>query len=168
MFIETPKIHLAREIAIYAHRNQKYAEHPYQYHLEIVLSYLRFETSDEEVLTAGWLHDVLEDTNVLPHTLGNVFGWGVSDIVNACSGEGANRLQKQQSIKTKITQLSAEASQKAALVKWADRAANMWFSKNQGDINKFRMYQKELDHFAYIRPRVGEKRWNILQELAKD
>ena len=56
----------AKQFAYEAHKGMKRKgkDTPFIYHLKSVNLYLESLTDDEEILAAGWLHDVIEDTPV--------------------------------------------------------------------------------------------------------
>lgn len=70
--------------AMHATENQvrKYGGEPYIVHPEAVANILReYYPDDEELLAAGWLHDVIEDTAVSINTIEAKFGYRVADLV---------------------------------------------------------------------------------------
>ena len=56
----------AKEFAYKSHKGmtRKGKDTPFTYHLELVNKILKTLTTDEEILAAGWLHDVIEDTPI--------------------------------------------------------------------------------------------------------
>ena len=56
----------AKQFAYEAHKGmtRKGKDTPFTYHLELVNKILKTLTTDEEILAAGWLHDVIEDTPI--------------------------------------------------------------------------------------------------------
>jgi len=77
----------AREFATAAHRGvgqlRKYTGQPYDEHLHRVAEIVRTVTDDPEMLAAGWLHDVVEDTPTTIEEIGREFGPGVRELVDA-------------------------------------------------------------------------------------
>jgi (p)ppGpp synthase/HD superfamily hydrolase len=55
-------INKAKEFAIKHHGEQKYGDRPYSFHLDQVVSYLVPYGETAQVI--GYLHDVVEDTDV--------------------------------------------------------------------------------------------------------
>lgn len=56
---------IAKAIATVAHRGQKYGGRPYRFHLRGVVAKVAFQTQSDDILVAAaWLHDVLEDTDI--------------------------------------------------------------------------------------------------------
>jgi len=76
-------IQAARNLAIEAHKGQKrkWSDEPYIVHPVNVKRILETVTTDREVLAAGYLHDVLEDTLVTENQLRAFFGDRVTNIV---------------------------------------------------------------------------------------
>ena len=75
----------AARFATKAHEGmlRKGGKMPYIYHpLEVALLVSRM-TKDEEVIAAGYLHDVLEDTAVTEEELEQAFGRRVLELVKA-------------------------------------------------------------------------------------
>ena len=57
----------AKQFAYEAHKGMKRKgkDTPFIYHLKLVNLYLESLTDDEEILAAGWLHDVIEDLSLI-------------------------------------------------------------------------------------------------------
>ncbi|MDR3492673.1 MAG: HD domain-containing protein [Gammaproteobacteria bacterium] len=80
----------AKKFAIDAHESinqkRKYTDEPYHIHCERVVEILSKVITDEEILAAAWMHDILED--VTPHNedyseekIRNLFGDRICNIV---------------------------------------------------------------------------------------
>lgn len=142
----------ARNFAIQAHHGQKYGQvHPYEYHLDAVVSLLLSVGYDEPtILMAAYLHDVLEDTAATSEDL-RIAGFPEDVIrgVQFCTDEpGLNR--KDRKSKT-YARVKVSKDPIGVVVKFADRIANM----QEGAANNpklFAMYQRESEHFldAYL------------------
>lgn len=163
--------HDFRVAAIAAHGKQKYGEYPYAYHLSKVEAVLwNFGYTDYKYLASAWLHDVIEDTVISYENILTSYGEEVAEIVHACSGEGANRAEKQQSILDNLT-----AYPDAAPVKCADRYVNMEFSL-ANDLTKFSKYLEEWPAFkAAVMPLMighGSSRdaffWNNIEDKVEN
>lgn len=120
---------LAKQYALHHHGDQKYGELPYEVHLQAVVNVLlescSWNPALEVRLAAAWLHDVVEDTEATQRTVWDEFGPEVAAIVWACSGVGKNRTERNASIYQKIGDLEPEPRRDAAMVKVADRIANL-------------------------------------------
>lgn len=151
----------AREFAVAAHGEQRYGPRPYLYHLAAVAKILEDFGFSEEYVIAGWLHDVIEDTNATEAELESAFGERVARIVSAVSG-GGDRAHHVQSIYRKIA-----TCPDAATVKLADRIANIEACE-PGDKHSFR-YAREHAGFAdAIEAHVPTSMWQrYLQALER-
>ena len=150
----------AKQFALAAHGSQKYGNLPYEVHLTTVAEILGEVAPD--LAPDGWLHDVLEDTSVSGEDLAREFGEPVRARVWACTGVGRNRRERNASIAAKLA-LCPEA----AIVKLADRIANMRASRSVPD--KRRMYLREYPEFrasaAAVRPSLSASRREQLDRL---
>jgi len=136
----------AATTASLAHQSQSFGSHPFVFHLSMVVAVLQeFGVTDEEVLAAGWLHDIVEDTDYTHELVKALFGERVAIMVDACTGTGRNRKARNAMIREKLT--AEEAPSDAALVKAADRIANtrhcIWT-----DDSRLGMYAKEMVAFT--------------------
>lgn len=142
----------AREFAIKAHGDQKYGEHPYIVHLDEVADIVRsIPTSTENMIAAAYLHDTVEDTDTTLQDIIDVFGFVVGTYVAFCTDEeGPNRRERKRRTYRRNREILAGDSsmdREAALVKLADRLANIRScvrEKNQGLLD---MYRKEGEAF---------------------
>lgn len=142
----------ARDFAIKAHGDQKYGEHPYIVHLDEVAAIVRsVPASTENMIAAAYLHDTVEDTATSLQDIIDAFGFVVGAYVAFCTDEeGPNRRErKQRTYRRNRETLAGDSSieREAALVKLADRLANIRScvrEKNQGLLD---MYRKEREVF---------------------
>lgn len=116
----------ARATAIRAHDGQTYGAKPYTAHLELVANviarWIPYNPGlTPTLLSAAWLHDVPEDTDVTLTQLSLDHPADVCDLVDACTdGPGANRKARKERPYTMIPQ-----TKNAVVVKLADRIANV-------------------------------------------
>lgn len=141
----------AAEYAIKCHTetNHKYNDKPYTYHLEEVVNVcLRFvalvpEEDHQNVISACWCHDVIEDCRQTFNNVKQATNLEVAEIVYALTNEkGKNR-------KERANDKYYEGIRKtpnAVFVKLCDRIANIEYSKAEGS-SMFAMYQKENKEF---------------------
>lgn len=129
--------------AIEKHAGQMYGTDTYDVHLRGVVGIIARYTLDLETIQAGWLHDVIEDTDATFNDVKQKFGNNVALMVWACSGEGKNRKEKQASIKDKLIMIT-----RACIVKAADRLANIRRGIAEGNVSKLTMYENEHDDFC--------------------
>ena len=136
----------ARDFAIKAHGDQKYGTQPYGYHLsrvnEVMMRHPIAGTS-LFIVMAGWLHDVLEDTEINRQELEKQFGARISDIVYRVSDEpGATRKERKEKTYRKI-----RGHIEATVVKLCDRIANVEASRKVP--KKLEMYKSEYPEFKH-------------------
>lgn len=129
----------AREFAYTAHAGQfrdtpniPYIEHPKQ-----TAQILSNVTEDAEVIAAGWLHDVLEDTDITYDELKQEFGARIADLVNEVTNEKNP---------DKSGYFPRLHSKEGAMIKFADRLSNLsdmttWSpNRQQAYINKSKFW----------------------------
>lgn len=138
----------AKEYAFNKHNNpddaQRYGTQPYSVHLEMVVDvilrykYLLDDDVHDDVISAGWLHDSVEDTNSTPKYLKMKFNERIAEIVYRVSNERGFD-DKEILFKTlpKIWK-----NDLAIFVKLCDRIANGSNSKKGADDKSKRMYKK--------------------------
>ena len=157
----------ARKFAIEAHGNQWYGVLPYEEHLRSVeRTLLRFGVTDETVLAAGWLHDVMEDTCITYGALVTRFGMGVASLVDAVTEEpGANRKERAIKTYTRIRRYGAPA----VILKVADRIANTEASIQSRD-RHLKMYREEFPAFSTALFASGEcdAMWEYLRSISTE
>lgn len=159
-----------------AHLHQKrkdkitpYIEHPLA--VALILSRL---TDDQDVIIAGILHDVLEDTDTSEKQLCEQFGTKVATIVKACTEQSKN--QDWVSRKAAVLQKIKDMDESSALVKAADTLHNLYEAaqkvKEEG-INYFKNFNTDgVTKIKYERNRLEElKKYHgdilILPEIEK-
>jgi (p)ppGpp synthase/HD superfamily hydrolase len=169
----------ARTFAARKHAGQKYGEHDYLVHLDEVVAVLReFGYDDPESLTAGWLHDVMEDQGESYFELEKQFGAEVAQMVLfVTDAEGPNRKERKAKTMRRIGyQVDAHARgagkvrpwlPKAVRVKLADRIANVRACVRDGKSRKLRMYRKEHPafHEALFVEGWADRMWDELNGL---
>jgi len=138
----------ARAFARGAHRGQTYGDGSSYFgtHLADVANVLEefgFTAVEfPEIMAAGWLHDVVEDTPCSLDSVHGAFGPVVADIVWRVT-EGTNRRERHERTYPKLN-----ANRDAVIVKLADRIANVRRSvKATSKEGKLDMYQKEWLEF---------------------
>ena len=109
-----------------AHRDQRriYADYtPYINHpIKVAEILTTTYVTDEDVIAAALLHDVIEDTEYRYNDILDIFGKEIADIVQECSDDKS--LPKIERKRLQIEH-AATISDKAKLVKIADKIANM-------------------------------------------
>lgn len=115
-----------------------------------------------DLLTAAWLHDVVEDCGTPVSLIESEFGPYVARIVDALTDPpGPNRKARKAAAYPRIR----AAGDEAVLVKLADRLANVTASLSHGTY--FNMYKKEHEAFRAALYTYGhlEKAWALLDGL---
>lgn len=145
------------------HAGQTYGTSTYfDGHIMLVLAELiRYECCEEHVLSAGVLHDVVEDTDVTIEQVRAQFGDKVADLVWAVTGVGKNRRERNQDAYAKISAVGDSA----ATIKLADRIVNVRTCWKTQDPRLF-MYQKEHPSFRQALGHLGHPTaWDDLDNL---
>lgn len=122
---------------------------PYTYHLELVATigkkYINLmpEIDRDIVISACYLHDILEDTHVTYNDLSGAFDKELAEIVYALTNsKGRNRKERANDDYYK----GIRKTQYATFVKLCDRIANSLYSCMFGS-SQFDMYKRENQHF---------------------
>lgn len=159
-----------QEAILYAmdkHAGQTYGRQPYTFHLNEVqrfIIYFELPKRFPYILVAGWLHDVVEDTDATVFDINNLFGAYVSKVVYAVTDEpGHNRKERKSKTYIKIRAHGPEA----VALKLADRIANISFSKAT-DQKLLSMYKKEHTGFyeaLYDASHKLDEMWEYLEQL---
>jgi (p)ppGpp synthase/HD superfamily hydrolase len=163
----TDPVDFARDFAAALHLDQRqyYGDKPYLTHLQsVVRTLIHFNFTDRDILAAGYLHDLVEDTGVSPVVIRELFGDAITDLVMAVTDEpGANRKERKAKTYPKIK----AGGEKAVALKLADRIANVEHGLLAGDLRMQKMYKKEFEDFNLQLRTVGqlEPMWAYLQSL---
>jgi len=163
-----------KDFAIKAHGNQMYGNLPYKHHLVDVAAIAEKNChliTDDNIeravlISAAWLHDVLEDTAVKYKTLRYYFGKNVADLVSAVTDEpGKNRKERKAKSLPKIRSFGKEA----VFIKLCDRLANISSCINNNS-DLLQMYSKEHKQFVEAlydkRDGLGDL-WDILSQIMR-
>ena len=140
------------------HPLQRYGDLPHFYHLEMVVELLkRFGFNDEKYIISGYLHDVIEDSNLNYNDLKRIFNEEIAEIIFCLSDNiGRNRKERKNYdlIKSNINSI---------IIKLADRIANVEYSKFMNN-RMFNVYKKEYKNKLFINGLCDEM-WNHLDNL---
>lgn len=136
-------------IEAHASTNHTYDNKPYSIHLTMVANIARKyidiipDQCQDEVLSACWLHDTIEDCRLTYNDLKNEFGENVAEIVYAVSNDkGKNRKERAGNKYYDGIRRTAWAT----FVKLCDRLANIQYS-NETQSRMLQVYQKEQENF---------------------
>lgn len=142
------KLHRAIEYAAVMHDGQrrKHGDIPYIAHIAEVVCLLAAEGAAEEVLIAGALHDVVEDTPATAEDVRELFGDRVAELV--CAESEDKSLTWQQRKDATVERLYGE-ERAVKMITCADKVSNLksiygadeaiW-SKFHGSREKIRVY----------------------------
>jgi len=151
---------------------QRYGNKPYDFHLKMVVDfiikykYLLPDDVHEDVISAGYLHDTVEDTDTTPKNLKYLFNDRIAQIVYRVSNE-RGWSKKEELFKTLPKIWECELS---TYVKMCDRMANGTNSKNgKSDKSKrmFKRYTEEYPIFRYALKVTGvyDEMWVELDKI---
>lgn len=124
---------LARSLALYKHKDQRYGKHPYSVHLQAVVDLCH--TSESRIV--AWLHDILEDTDILYETIEDLFGETIAEAVFF--------ITKQVGYPYECYIKNIKTNRLALTVKIADTKCNLWQSERDGDQRRIDKYTKQLE-----------------------
>ena len=148
------------------HAGQVHGTRPFMMHLtEVVNTLHEFGYLDDDLTAAAWLHDVVEDTEVLIEEIYSTFGNRIGDLVDALTdGEGATRVEKKQKPYSTIPNVPG-----AVIVKLADRIANVRHTIAEGPpAARYReTYKREHKGFCDALGGTNEAKemWYVLDNL---
>ena len=164
--LESSLVQIARNIAIVAHGDQKYGDHPYVFHLDMVARNLYpYESHIAAIL--AYLHDVIEDTEVTSKDIRNFFGDYITESVYLLSDpQGPNR-KTQKKISLERMRIVGDTYKEALIVKAADRLSNIDTAIKEQNFKLLRMYIQEMDEFerAVYRPGLCDEIWKRINSL---
>lgn len=154
----------AYELAVSAHAGQEYRSGvPYLYHVaSVVTELLAHGHHDKDIIDAGWLHDVVEDTPVSIEQIQMDFSHRTADAVWAVTGVGNNRKERNKSAYSKIREC-----RDGLIVKLADRIVNVRESQ-KGRLDLLEMYTREYPQFRdelYVADVATASMWIVLNEV---
>lgn len=143
-------IDLAKDLALVYHGGQLYGTHPYEYHLAHVIEVLEqnniFPNTEKNIdlYIVGWLHDVLEDTQIDKILIAESFGEHILKIIESLTdGEGNTRAIKKEDMMNRLVQ-----NQSGIIVKLADRISNIQRCIDDNNHDKLKMYLDENNLFS--------------------
>lgn len=149
----------ARQFAMDAHGQQQYGKQPYIIHLEAVVNNL--EGHGEYAQVVGYLHDVIEDTQVTYQDVKNTFGEYIADCVAVLTDEpGVNRKERKTKTYAKMAEVVGDL-ELALIVKAADRLANIQACLDGEHVELLNVYKDEHEAFynAVYRKDLCEDIW---------
>jgi (p)ppGpp synthase/HD superfamily hydrolase len=150
------------QFAMKAHSGQMYGNLPYITHLsDVYRVLLEFSITEEHVLCAAWLHDVLEDTEYHYSEIVHITDEQTAEIVYCITDElGRNRKERKEKTWPKL-----QSNNQAIIVKQADMIANIRQGMTEKS-SKLKMYTREYPKFReYFEGHGSNNLWNELDTL---
>ena len=119
---------------------------PYLTHLEGIVNRLKkIGVNDEDLLAAGWLHDIIEDTDTTFDDINSIFGKNVAVLVLSLTKD--KKLSKKELKRQYIEQIK-NAPWQAQLIKLCDIASNLKSLKDSNwSKNKIKNQVKEKRYY---------------------
>jgi (p)ppGpp synthase/HD superfamily hydrolase len=155
----------ARAFAVQAHTDQQYGDQPYSVHLDAVAELVKPFGEQAEII--AFLHDVVEDTQVLLETIKIQFGDFIAECVGLLTdAPGATRKERKTKTYARLAQVSGPA-ELALIVKTADRLANVTACITDGKQSLWDMYKEEHPAFraAVFREGLCDMLWVRLDSV---
>ncbi len=153
------------------HKGQvRHSGEPYLVHPLEVADFLADMKLDVVAVSAGLLHDVVEDTLTTPERIAELFGAEIAHVVEGVTKLGAipfSSSEERQAENFRKMLLAMVDDIRVILVKLADRLHNMRTLHHLPDERRAKIAQETLDIYAPIANRLGmSKVKNELEELA--
>ncbi len=153
------QINSAYKFAFDKHINQKrQSGEPYIVHpVDVALTLIRLQCDDATV-SAGLLHDVIEDTSSSKDELEKYFGTVVADLVEGVTKLGKLNFkssEEEQANNFRKMLMAIAKDMRVVLVKLADRLNNMQTLQHLDPEKRKRIAQETLDIFAPLANRFG-------------
>jgi (p)ppGpp synthase/HD superfamily hydrolase len=151
---------------------------PYVTHPMEVVSHLRHrgEVTDEDLLVAAALHDVVEEADYSLSKIADEFGDRVADLVNELTRTEPSKTEVEGMSKEEIWQLRAamledigRMSRDAQQIKLADRLANLYDSKRTKLGDKLTRYYGQTYLMLHtVRREVNPQLWDAIKAALPD
>ena len=124
-------------------QKRKYSGDDYIIHPQRVAAIVEKHGGTDEMIAAAWLHDTVEDTDVTPELITEMFGDDVASIVEGLTDvslpSDGNRAKR----KSIDRMHSASASTESQFVKCADIIDNSW-DIAENDLSFAKVYKSEV------------------------
>ena len=155
----------------FEHKGQvRHSGDPYLVHPLEVADFLADMRLDVVAVSAGLLHDVVEDTLATPERIAELFGPEIAHVVEGVTKLGAipfSSSEERQAENLRKMLLAMVDDIRVILVKLADRLHNMRTLGHVPDEKRERIARETLDIYAPIANRLGmSKVKNELEELS--
>ncbi len=150
------------QFGIWAHRNQfRYSGEPYFEHCLYVANILAKFRMDSTTISAGLLHDVVEDTGFAMDDIKEMFGKDIANLVNGVtkiseiSGRKSLSLELRQAETFRKMLLSMAKDIRVIIIKFADRLHNMRTLQHVAARKRLRIALETRDVYAPLAHRFG-------------
>lgn len=157
----------AYAVAEKAHEGQKRkSQEPYITHPLAVAGILANLQMDVSVISAGLLHDVIEDTKLTREQLEQAFGHDVADLVEGVTKLGTlnfKSVEEEQAENFRKMFLAMAKDIRVVIIKLADRLHNMRTIKYHSVEKQLKIAKETKDIFAPLAHRLGI--WKLKWEL---
>ena len=152
-------IEKAFEFAKKLHQGQyRVSEEPYIIHPVEVVKILLDLKADTHTLMAGFLHDILEDTDTQPEEIEELFGTDVLNLVQGVTKLGKLQFkskEERQAENFRRLFIAMASDFRIIFLKLADRLHNMRTLNFMAAVKQQRIAQETLDIFAPLANRLG-------------
>lgn len=157
----------ARSLATKAHAQQKYGDLPYMTHIEAVVELLK--PYGQDAMVAGYLHDVLEDSDTDSKEIESEFGTQIAKCLELLRDDPKeSRRARKIKAYARLSRVTG-AEELALIVAVADRLANLQACIKGRNVKLLKMYLKELEPFrsAVYRNGLCDELWSDLNRAAE-
>lgn len=162
-------VNKAKKFAEKAHEGQlrKYTNEPYINHPIAVARIVQVVCSDEYILAAALLHDVVEDTETTTEDISKEFGQRIADIVSDLTDVSKLKDGNRKIRKAIDRQHTAKACKEAKIIKLADLIDNREsIEKHDPDFAK--VYMSEFLNLLNVLEGVNDELFNQAQSILKE
>ncbi|MBI5207944.1 MAG: HD domain-containing protein [Candidatus Firestonebacteria bacterium] len=157
---ESQKILKAIDLAFQLHKKEKraggepYIVHPFRIAISLILE---FSITQPEIIIAGLLHDILENTNYNPLELKKKFGNNIHKIVNTLTRK-RSRPKTGDRLSDAYYQNIIKCGNDCLIIKLADKLDNLRDALNHPNVIKRKLYVKEsYEVFLPLMQSLGDK-----------
>ena len=148
----------ASEFAKHAHSGQlRKSGEPYYIHVFETAKNLALYEMDTETIAAGFLHDVLEDTNTTFQELCDKFGIDICNLVEGVTKLGRVRYQGHQRHAESLRKLlmATAHDHRIIIIKLADRLHNLRTLEHVAPEKRMRIAIESIEIYAPLADRLG-------------
>lgn len=126
-----------QETIIAMHEDQQWGPYPYEVHLKLVSSLAYYLTESNRMLTLGLMHDLLEDTDLVPEDIPHEYRETLVLLAR-------NYSQGERSYSEYIAMLRESDNQEAKVIKFCDSIVNLALCVHLGDEDRAKRYRQNV------------------------